>query len=310
MQVAVIESRRQYLFAVFMTLAAMVMFSAKSLFIKFAYQYRVDTITLLVIRMGFAVPVYLMVAIISERFNQQRLTMMQWISISLLGMTGYYVSSFLDMEGLYYISASMERMVLYLYPTFVLVISALVFRQKITRTEVIGMLMAYIGIGLMFLPDIEQGNSQALYGALLVMLAALSFAVFMLGSHHHMKLIGSVRFTAYAMSAASLAVFLHFLLISNSTLLNQQHEVYQWGFVLALVSTIIPSFCLAYGTRMLGAKQVSMMGIMGPVLTLIFGSLFLNETLDSMQAAGMVIVLFAVSFIVVMKSSAKKLRTE
>lgn len=295
--VSVIDKR--VLFAFMLTLLGAVMFSAKGLFIKFAYEYQVDTVTLLAIRMGIAVPVYLMIGFYSERFYQQRISYRQLMAISVFGLIGYYIASYLDMAGLHYISVSLERVVLYLYPTFVLILSAIVLKQRVSRREVISLLFAYAGIVFIFSENISGDMGNIPLGGVLVALSAFAFAVFMLGSDRHIKLAGPVRFTAYAMSAAGFAVFIHYLLSGRVGILQQPQQVYYWAAVLAIISTIIPSFLMAHGLNVLGAKKVSMLGVVGPVSTLLLGVIFLGERLSLIQVFGVMIVILSVTSIVI-----------
>lgn len=290
---------KQYALAMILTLTGAILFSAKGLFIKFAYQYQVDTVTLMTIRMGIAVPIYLMIGFYSERFHQQRISFGQLMAISIFGFLGYYLASYLDMHGLHYISVSLERVVLYLYPTFVLLLSALVFKQRITRTEVLSLLFAYLGIVFIFAEGMTDGMDDIFLGGILVALSAFVFAVFMVGSGKHIPVVGSVRFTAYAMSAAGLAVFIHYFITDREGLLQQHQQVYYWGFILSVLSTIIPTFLLAHGMKVLGAKKVSLLGVIGPVSTMLLGVVFLDESLSLMQLAGAMIVVLAVSSIVI-----------
>ena len=290
---------REYILALLLTLLGAVLFSVKGVFIKFAYQYQVDTVTLLTLRMAIAVPVYLLIGFYSERFYPQRISRRQLFIIACFGFLGYYLASYLDMQGLHYISVSLERVILYLYPTFVLILSAIVFRQRIKTREAIALMIAYAGIVLIFFESFQLDAIDYVRGSVLVAMSAFVFAIFMLGSDKHIKLVGSVRFTAYAMSAAGFAVFVYYLLSARSGLFDQHTEVYIWASVLAVLSTIIPTFFISHGMKILGAKKVSMLGVVGPVSTLIIGVLFLDERINSVQLAGMITVIMAVSFIVI-----------
>lgn len=301
--VSVIDKR--YIVALMLTLSGVILFSAKGLFIKFAYQYKVDTITLLTLRMAISVPVYLLIGFYSERFHQQRISKKQILAISGFGIIGYYLASYLDMQGLQYISVSLERAILYLYPTFVLLLSVIVLKQRINKKEIAALILAYSGIIFIFSEDINTGMGNEIWGSILVALSAFAFAIFMVGSDKHISLVGSVRFTAYAMSAAGFAVFVHYLLSDRSNVFQQQQEVYFLGALLAILSTIIPSFFMAYGMKVLGAKKVSLLGVIGPVSTMMLGVIFLGETLSMVQVSGIMIVVLAVSLIVIFNKTDK-----
>jgi len=300
-----LNDERQYVLALILTLLGAVLFSAKGIFIKFAYQYQVDTVTLLTIRMAIAVPIYLAIGFYSERFHQQRISRKQLVAISGFGFLGYYLASYLDMQGLHYLSVSLERVVLYLYPTFVLLLSAVVLKQRISRREILALMVAYLGIVFIFSEDLGAQMENGILGAALVALSALSFAVFLLGSDKHIKLVGSVRFTAYAMSAAGFSVFMHYLLTDREGVLQQHHQVYVWAGILAILSTIIPTFFISHGMKVLGAKKVSILGVIGPVSTMLMGVAFLGETLTLTRVIGIIVVIMAVSFIVIFNKADK-----
>jgi len=302
---AVLNNDKRYALALLVTLLGAVMFSAKGIFIKFAYQYQVDTVTLMTIRMAISVPVYLLIGFYSERFHQQRVNRQQLVAISVFGFLGYYLASYLDMHGLHYISVSLERVILYLYPTFVLLLSAVVLKQRVSRREITALMVAYLGIAFIFSEDMSGEMENGLLGGVLVALSALSFAIFMLGSDRQIKLVGSVRFTAYAMSAAGFSVFVHYMLSDRSGILQLDSQVYVWAGILAVLSTIIPTFFLSHGMKVLGAKKVSMLGVIGPVSTMFLAVIFLGERLTSIRITGIIVVILAVSFIVIFNKADK-----
>lgn len=295
----------RYVIAFIFTLLGVIMFSAKGIFIKFAYEYQVDSITLLTIRMAIAVPIYLLIGFYSERFHQERISKQQLSFIACFGIVGYYLASFLDMHGLQYISVSLERVILYLYPTFVLLLTAIILKQRVTRKEVVSLLVAYSGVVFIFAESINNEMDNIVLGGVLVALSALAFAVFLIGSDKHIKIVGSVRFTAYAMSAAGAAVFVHYLLSGKSGLLSQHQQVYYWGGILAVLSTILPTFLMAHGMKVLGVKNVSFLGVIGPVATMVMGVIFLGEVINFTQGIGIALVISAVSFIVISNKTDK-----
>ncbi|MCK4709519.1 MAG: EamA family transporter [Gammaproteobacteria bacterium] len=301
--ISVIKQDRHYYYAAALTLLGAVMFSAKSIFIKFAYQYQVDTVTLLTIRMGIAVPVYLLIGYYSERFHDNRVGISQLFAIAMFGFIGYYLASYLDMQGLQYITVSLERMILYLYPTFVLLLSVIVLKQKITKREVVALVVAYLGLMFIFIEDMNVDFENSVLGGLLVMMSAFAFAVFMIGSNKHINLVGSVRFTAYAMSAAGFAVFVHYAVSDRVEILQQPDAVYFWGVALAVISTILPSFFISHGIKVLGVKKVSLLGVIGPVSTMILSVIILGEAVTVVRVIGLVIVVVAVTSIVIVKKA-------
>lgn len=299
-------TNRGYIIAILLTVIGTVLFSAKAIVIKYAYSYQVDTVTLMTLRMGMAVPIYIAVIIYVEWFHAvERISLRQLSMIMVIGTFGYYLASLLDLQGLHYISANLERMVLYLYPTFVLLISALIYKQAISRTEMLAMLLAYSGIALILLQDVQLDGNDVLIGSGLVLLSALVFAIFVISSDRHIKHVGSLRFTGYAMTAAGIAIFLHYLINGEQPVMALRQEVYWMGFVLAIFSTVIPTFFMAGGIRVLGARKTAMLGVVGPVSTAILASIFLGEILTKWHIIGIILVLSAMVFIAVTKPAQK-----
>ncbi|MCB5185990.1 DMT family transporter [Methylobacillus gramineus] len=291
---------RQHVYGVMFALLSAIGFSAKAIFVKLAYLESVDAITLLALRMAFAVPFFVLAIWFGSR-NSQRVPMQQrdWLAVLVLGFIGYYLASFLDFLGLQYISAGLERLILFLYPTMVVLISAMVFRQRIGRTVILALLLSYAGIVLVFLHDFNvQPEDGVLMGSSLVFASALAYAVYLVGAGHTIARIGAMRFTAYAMTVACLAALLQFVLThSLDGLMVQSGRVYGLSLAMALFSTVLPAFALAAAMRRIGSMQTSLIGAIGPVATIYLAYWFLGETLSLIQFAGSVLVLAGVLMI-------------
>ena len=283
---------------------AAVGFSAKAILIKLAYLDHVDAITLLALRMVFSVPFFVAVAIWVNRRQSVPLKRQDWIAVVALGLLGYYLSSFLDFLGLQYISAGLERLILFLYPTMTVILSALIYKRAIGRKVIAAMVLSYAGILLVFLHDvgISQGKG-VLLGAALVFASTLSYSSYLVGAGHAIARIGATRFTAYAMVVASVASLLQFAVTHPLSALDLPLRVYELSIAMAIFSTVLPVFLLSYAIRRIGSGNSSLIGSVGPVATIILAYVFLDERVSLLQIAGSSLVLAGV--IVVSMNSRK-----
>lgn len=282
-------------------------FSAKAIFIKLAYHYSVDAITLLALRMLIATPFFVAMAILASRnTTTTRLNLQDWISVFMLGLGGMYLSSLFDFIGLSYVSAGTERTILFLYPTFVVMITALLAKRPIGKREILALALSYAGIVLIALHDISfSSTSNTLLGAGFILLSALTYASYLVGSGRVIHKIGTQRFTGYTMIIACIACIAHFALTHPATSLNLPTEVYQLGFGMAVVSTILPVILLNAGIRRIGSSKASLVASIGPVSTILLAALFLNEPVTLNQMIGTALVLAGVLSISIPPTGAK-----
>ncbi|MEO6146270.1 MAG: DMT family transporter [Sulfuriferula sp.] len=286
-----------------LALLAAVGFSAKAILVKLAYVDHVDAITLLALRMAFSVPVFLAVAVWT-RFHksQTALTRQDWFAVLGLGLVGYYLASYLDFLGLQYISAGLERLILYLYPTMVVVLSAWLYRRSIRPRERFALLLSYAGIALVFVHDAGTYGSSMSIGALLVFGSALAYAIYLIGANHTIARIGATRFTAYAMTVASLAGMTQFAATHPWHDLILGERVYYLTLAMAVFSTVLPAFLMAAAMRRIGASKTALIGAVGPVSTIYLAWLFLGEDVSPTQAVGSILVLAGVLAISIKRS--------
>ena len=287
-----ITADRDVFLGVAFALLAAVGFSAKAILVKLAYLDHVDAITLLALRMAFAVPFFISVAIWARMHHEKPLNTHDRLLVLGLGLIGYYLSSLLDFMGLQYISAGFERLILFLYPTMTVVLAALIFKRPIGRKTVAAMALSYAGILLVFLHDagVKQGGSVAL-GALLVFLSTLSYSSYLVGAGHAIARIGTMRFTAYAMVVASAASLLQFFVMRPLSALDLPLRVYELSVAMAVFSTVLPVFMLSYAIRRIGSGSASLIGSIGPVSTIVMAYVFLHESVSLLQAIGSMLVL-------------------
>lgn len=274
-------------------------FSFKAIFVKLAYAVPqavpVDAVTLLSLRMVFALPVFVWVAVVASRAAPP-LTRRDWLMLGTLGLLGYYGASILDFIGLRYITAGLERLILFTYPTLTVMIGVLFMGKTLSRREIGALLLSYAGIALAFFHDLEfAGDSRAvLTGVAFVFASSLSYAFYLSGSASMIHRLGSLRFTAVAMLVSTLATLLHFLAAQPLSALAQPLPIYGYGAGMALFSTVLPVFWQSAAIRRIGSSKAVLIGTVGPMLTIFFGWWLLGEPLSLAQIGGACLVLAGV----------------
>ncbi|RDE49166.1 MAG: DMT family transporter [Candidatus Accumulibacter meliphilus] len=275
-------------------------FSFKAIFVKFAYAVPqavpVEAITLLALRMSFALPFFAVIAVHASRAAPS-LSRRDWLTLIALGLLGYYGASLLDFIGLSYISAGLERLILFTYPTLTVMIGVLFMGKSLQRREIGALLLSYAGIGLVFFHDLEfSGEARSvIIGSLFIFASSLAYAFYLAGSGSMIQRLGSVRFTALAMLVSVLATELHLLVTQPlSVLLLQPLPIYAYAAAMALFSTVLPVFLQSAAIRRIGASKSVMIGTLGPMLTIVFAWLLLDEPLSLVQLAGAGLVLAGV----------------
>lgn len=223
----------------------------------------------------------------------------QWIYVLLLGIFGYYLSSLFDFIGLQYISAGLERLILFLYPTFAVLINTWVFKQKMSTPQKIALLLTYVGIALAYYGElsIDTANPKFFFGSLMVFLCAVTYSIYIAGSGRIIPSVGANKFTAYAMLAATTAIFIHFAFNGNAQTLNTGTGLWGYGLLLAIVATVIPSFMLSNGLKRIGANNVAIISSIGPVSTILQAHFVLGEKIFTEQIAGTLLVIAGILLI-------------
>jgi drug/metabolite transporter (DMT)-like permease len=284
------------------TFIGAILFSTKAIIVKKAFaDIKVDALSLLAVRMICSLPFYVVVAFYKN--NQQknnRLTVKQWLYLLVLGLLGYYVSSFLDFLGLQYISAGLERLVLFLYPSITVLITTFVFKQKISGIQKLALLLTYTGIAIAFYGElrIDTENPNFYLGSALIFLCAITYGFFIAGSGQLIPQIGATKFTAYAMTIASLGVLTHYFIRGDFSVIESgSTKFWMYGILLAVVATVIPSFLISAGLKKMGANNVAIVSSIGPVSTLIQAHFILGEQIFAGQIIGTVLVIAGVLMI-------------
>jgi drug/metabolite transporter (DMT)-like permease len=289
---------RDVILGVIFALLAAVGFSAKAILVKLAYRDHVDAITLLALRMAFSVPFFIGVAIWSKMRHAAPLGTQDKLLVLALGLVGYYLSSLLDFLGLQYITAGLERLILFLYPTLTVILTALVYRRPIGGKVLVAMGLSYAGIALVFFhaAGVREGGSVVL-GGFLVFLSTLSYSTYLVGAGHAIARIGAARFTAYAMVVACAASLLQFAVTRPISALDLPLPVYGFSIAMALFSTVLPVFLLSYAIRRIGSGSASLIGSIGPVSTIGMAYVFLGEQLSLLKIIGSALVLAGVMIV-------------
>jgi drug/metabolite transporter (DMT)-like permease len=276
-------------------------FSTKAIVVKLAYRDTdVDTITLLALRMLFSLPFFIGAAIFTSRKESNvRFTPRQWLSVAVIGLLGYYVSSFLDFVGLQYVSAGIERLILFIYPTFVVIISAAWFKVSVTKRQLAALVITYSGLLIAYISEakVNIADPDFFFGSFCIFICAITFAIYIAGSGRLIPSIGSVKFNSYAMSFACLGVLTHFVLTSNVSLLDLSPQVYGYSAFMAIVSTVIPSYLVSIGLKRLGANNTAIISSLGPISTILQASYFLDEKVSVFQWLGTLFILVGILMI-------------
>jgi drug/metabolite transporter (DMT)-like permease len=282
------------LFAVIGTLG----FSFKAILIKLAYAWHVvDALTLLTLRMLYSAPFFVAMAWwASRRPGNAPLQRRDWIRLAALGFIGYYLASLLDFMGLAYISAALERLVLFLYPTMVVLLSALLLQRPVARATVFALLLSYGGIVFVFWHDLSvAGDPGAVVtGGALVFGSAFCYALYLVGAGDLIGRMGSTRFIALAMLASTVFVLAQFALTRPLSALQVPASIHALSLAMAVFSTVLPTWLVAEAIRRIGANGTSLVGSLGPVFTIGMGAVILGEPLHAVQLLGAVLVLAGV----------------
>jgi drug/metabolite transporter (DMT)-like permease len=280
------------------TLTGTILFSTKAIIVKTAFANAdADALTLLTLRMLFSIPFYIVAAwYMSSREGNVKMTRKEWIYTLLLGLTGYYLSSLFDFLGLQYISAGLERLILFLYPTFAVLLNTYILKQKLYQNQKWALAITYAGIAVAYFGELkmEGHNADYYWGSFLVFLCAVTYSFYIVGSSRVIPKVGATKFTAYAMLAATAGIFVHYSFSNGFSALAQNGHLWRYGLLLAVIATVIPSFLLSDGLRRIGANNAAIVSSIGPVSTILQAHYFLGEKIFAAQVVGTVLVVIGV----------------
>jgi len=270
-----------------------VLFCSKSVFVKLAYALGADTLTVLSLRMGFALPFFIAMALLGSR-GRTPLSMAMWLKLAGLGFVGYYFSSLVNFTGLQYVSVGLERVILYTYPTLLLAFSSLVLKKPVRPAVWLASSVTWFGILVAFAGEMHNpvANGHAAFGAMLIFASAVSYGAFILLSGDTISQVGSLRFTGIAVGFSCLFILAHEIITRDITgLLRQQPAIYGYGLILAILGTALPAILLSIGLKRAGAQRFAIISTVGPVTTFALAWAVLGERPNFAQLGGFLLTL-------------------
>jgi len=282
-----------FLFAILGT----ALFSLKSIFIKLAYIEGLNADSVLMLRMAISLPIYLLILLwLIRRSEHLPESLGKNVGkIIFLGFIGYFLSSWLDLKGLEYVSAQLERLTLFSYPILVALLGAIFFQTPLTKNIITALIITYAGVWVVFYQESSLSVENVVLGTLLVFLAALSFSIYVLMGKKVIHKVGSLWFTSIAMIVSSVFVLIYFSLFYDYTNLTVTWFAWLWILLLAIFSTVIPSFMIAESIAKIGPAQTGVIGTLGPMVTIVLAVWFLNEPFTLFHAVGIVLVISGVT---------------
>jgi drug/metabolite transporter (DMT)-like permease len=266
------NTNKQFFIGAALVVLGSVLFAGKAVLVRYNYiHFRVDTVSLLMLRMLFSAPFYVVILYFQNRKSAEipKLRGKEWLWMAAISLVGYYLASFFDFWGLAYITASIERLVLFIYPTLVVVISAIFFKKPIHKIQYISLIISYLGVVISFVPDIQMGMQKDLIiGVTLIFLSSFTYALYLIGSGEMIPKVGALRFTCYAMLISTMMILVHYLITIGGGLFSYQSGVYVLSVLMAVFTTVIPSFMISEGIRRIGSGNASIIGSIGPIATI------------------------------------------
>jgi len=298
------QTKKHFWYGISIGVLGIVMFSSKAIMVKLAYNYGVDAISILLLRMLFSFPFYIVIAWIYRNQNTaDKPYSKDYLWLIFFGFVGYYLASYFDFVGLIYIKASLERIILFLYPTIVLLLNKLFLKQQITKIQSAAIGLTYLGIIIAFSDEVVISGTDTYLGGFFILLSAITYASYLVGSGWLIPKFGVVKFTTYAMLVSCICVFIHYSIIGEINLFSFSREVYGLGFLIAVFATVIPSFLVSTSIKMISSSNFAIVAGIGPISTIILAVVFLNERLTLLQLFGAIIVVFGILIVSLRKGN-------
>jgi drug/metabolite transporter (DMT)-like permease len=273
-----------------LAMAGSIAFSGKAIIVKLAYRHGVDAVTLIMYRMLFALPLFALLAWWAGR-GRPALTRRDWLVVSGLGFSGYYLASFLDFAGLAYITASLERLILYLNPTLVLALGVVVFKRRVSLRRMIALAVSYCGVLLVFGHEVSLQGANTALGTALVFASAVSYAIYLVASGEEVQRLGAVRLTGLASGVACLFCIAQFFILRPLAAFAVAPEVIWLSILNATACTFLPVLMVMMAIERVGATVTAQTGMIGPLSTILMGVVILGEPFTGWIVAGTVLVL-------------------
>jgi drug/metabolite transporter (DMT)-like permease len=287
--------------------AGAALFSTKAIIIKLAYAETISTETLLALRMGLALPVYLVTGALSLRDRSRRNgdlppTRLVFQS-ALIGALGYWLASYADFLGLQYITAQVERLILFTYPLFVVLFGAMFFRHSIRAHTLLAFAVSYLGLALIFSENFSLEGEDVAIGSAFVLAAAMAFALYQLLAKEAIAKVGPRLFTCIAMLGATLGAFVQFFVVEEVAAILVSPRLFLYGILIAIFATVLPSFFLSEALHRISAQANGIIGTLSPLVTIILAALILGESVTLVGIAGTALVLGGVGWFTLTKKS-------
>ncbi|WP_298779285.1 DMT family transporter [uncultured Polaribacter sp.] len=297
---------KKFWYGVFLGILGIVLFSSKAVMVKLAYNYKVDAITMLLLRMLFSFPFYVVIAYMYRNENKGvKIYKKDYAWLLFFGLIGYYLASFFDFVGLTYIKASIERIILFVYPTIVILLNRIFLKKSITKVQILAIFLSYLGIVIAFSDEVDTLGNNVYLGGLFILLSAITYASYLVGSGWLIPKFGVIKFTAYAMLVSCFSVFVHFSIISETNLFVLPWQVYGLGFLIAVFATVIPSFLVSASIKIISSSNFAIVAGVGPISTILLASFFLNEKLTLFQFFGAILVIIGIVIMSIKKTNQK-----
>lgn len=282
--------KRSFASGMALALVGSVLFSAKAVVVKLAYRHGVDAATLIALRMLVAAPFFAWAYAWSSR-GKEPLAPSDHARLVVLGLLGYYAASYLDFLGLQYVTAGLERLILYLNPTIVVLLSVSFYGRKLRRADALALVLAYGGIAAAFWHDVHFGGDNVALGAALVFGSAMSYALYLVRAGELVKRLGAIRLTSYAMLVSTAAIAMQFAVLNSPSAIVQPMPVYWLSLLNGVLCTVVPVIATMMAVERFGAASTSMVSMVGPLSTIALAWLFLGEPISLWQTVGTALVL-------------------
>lgn len=297
---------KAFAFSVFLASTGAILFSAKAILVKASYKYGVEASTVLALRMLLAQPFFWAAVLWQrQRESQSPVTRSDQVQMLFLGFLGYYVSSYFDFWGLQFVTVGLERLIIYLTPTCVLLISLIWFKESIHPRQWIAMVIAYLGVSLVFFEDVRLEGPHVAWGALLVFISTVTYALYLIRSERLVSRLGSIRIVAYASASAAFFSLIHALIENPVSLISQPREVYELAMLNASLCTFVPMLFVMMAVNRFGSGLTAQCTVVGPIATVFLGWYFLGETVNWLQMLGMAVVLASMAVLLTVRPAAE-----
>ena len=276
-----------------LVVAGTVLFSSKAIVVKYMYQFGISPLELQTLRMLAVGPCYAAILMwLVWREGWLEISAKELLGCALAGVACYHIASYLDFVGLQYISAGLERIILFCYPAIAILFGRWFLQEKLPSSVWLALTLSYAGIVVFFYADSEFGGDNLLWGSLLVFVASILTAWYMVANQQYSRRMGSQRFTCLAMLAASASLLCHAFAFESTQVTHFSTQVYWGAAVLALFCTLIPSFLVSAGVRRIGASRAGIVGTIGPLFTVLMSNQLLGEPVSTGHILGLGLVLF------------------